>query len=185
MNHGEPTLSTERLELTALTMADLDVVWPGVSDPLISENMSWTAHRDKEETRVFLKRLEDDFAAGKGITWGVRLAGDFCGIFSIISILRSHRALRYDRGELAYWCMPQHQGRGIMSEAGQAVIGYAFGKLGLNRLVVAHHLENVPSRKLIERLGFKPIGIEHQAFMKNGRWIDTKIYELLAQDHRS
>jgi RimJ/RimL family protein N-acetyltransferase len=57
--------------------------------------------------------------------------------------------------------------------------------LGLNRLVVGHHLENIASQKLIERLEFRPIGIEHQAFMKDGRWIDTKIYELLKRDRHS
>jgi ribosomal-protein-alanine N-acetyltransferase len=184
MNETDPTLSTDRLQLRLLTNADLEAVWPGVSDPEVSENMSWSAHRNKEETRIFLERIETDFAAGKGITWAVRTAGEFCGIFSIISILRRHRALRYDRGELAYWCLPKHQGKGIMSEAGRSVIAYAFGPLGLNRLVVAHHLENVASRKLIERLGFRAIGTEHEAFMKNGRWIDTKIYELLAKDYK-
>jgi RimJ/RimL family protein N-acetyltransferase len=38
---------------------------------------------------------------------------------------------------------------------------------------------------LIARLGFKPIGIEHEAFMKNGRRIDIKMYELLKKDYRA
>jgi RimJ/RimL family protein N-acetyltransferase len=109
--------------------------------------------------------------------------GEFCGIFSIINILRSHRALRYDRGELAYWCSPEHQLKGIMTEAGRSVVEFAFTKLGLNRLVVGHHLNNSPSQKLIERLGFTPIGIEHQAFIKDGHWIDIRTYELLARDY--
>jgi RimJ/RimL family protein N-acetyltransferase len=176
-------LVTTRLELTPLTTQDLEAVWPSVSDSGVSEHMSWSAHRDKKETGAFLERVENDLAIEKAITWGIRSMGEFCGIFSIINILRSHRALRYDRGELAYWCATKHQRKGVMSEAGQSVINFAFRKLGLNRLVVGHHLENVPSQRLIERLGFKPIGIEHQAFMKGGRWIDIKIYELLARDY--
>lgn len=177
-------LVTTRLELTPLTTRDVEAVWPSASDPTVSAYMSWNAHRNKDETRVFLERVESDMASEKAITWGIRSRGEFCGIFSLIDILRFHRALRYDRGELAYWCVPQHQGRGTMSEAGRSVIEFAFVTLGLNRLVVGHHLENVPSQRLIERLGFKPIGIEHQAFMKDGLWIDTKIYELLAGDYK-
>jgi RimJ/RimL family protein N-acetyltransferase len=183
MNAGDLHLHTARLELRPLTTEDIEAVWPSMSDPRISENMSWNAHQNKEETRQFLERAEKDLEAQKGVTWGIRSKGDFCGIFSIISILRSHRALRYDRGELAYWCALTHQGTGIMSEAGRSVIEFGFARLGLNRLVVGHHLENTSSQRLIERLGFQFIGIEHQVFMKGGRWIDIKVYELLARDY--
>jgi ribosomal-protein-alanine N-acetyltransferase len=183
MTADELNLVTARLQLTPLTTRDLEAVWPSVSNPIVSEHMSWNTHQTKEETLRFLERVESDLVSEKAITWGVRSMGDFCGIFSLINILRSHRALRYDRGELAYWCSPEHQRKGIMTEAGQRVIEFSFTKLGLNRLVVGHHLNNVPSQRLIERLGFKPIGIEHQAFMKAGSWIDTTIYELLARDY--
>ena len=71
-----------------------------------------------------------------------------------------------------------------MAEAGKRVIDFSFTRLGLNRLVVGHDVENLPSQRMNERCGFKLIGIEHEAFMKNGRWIDTKIYELLKKDYR-
>jgi RimJ/RimL family protein N-acetyltransferase len=184
MTAAQLNLATARLQLTPLTTSDLEAVWPSVSDPIVSEHMSWNTHRNKEETLRFLERIESDLVSEKAITWGVRSMGEFCGIFSIINILRSHRALRYDRGELAYWCSPQHQRKGIMTEAGRSIIEFSFTRLGLNRLVVGHHLNNVASQRLIERLGFKPIGTEHQAFMKDDNWIDTKIYELLARDSR-
>jgi RimJ/RimL family protein N-acetyltransferase len=183
MTVADLNLATARLQLTPLTTRDLEAIWPSVSDPIVSEHMSWNTHGNKEETRTFLERVESDLVSERAITWGIRSMGEFCGIFSIINILRSHRALRYDRGELAYWCSSDHQLKGIMTEAGRSVIGFAFTKLRLNRLVVGHHLHNVPSQRLIERLGFKPIGIEHQAFIKNGRWIDIKTYELLAGDY--
>lgn len=40
-------------------------------------------------------------------------------------------------------------------EAARAVIGYAFGTLGLRAVVAAHGPENVNSKALIERLGFR------------------------------
>jgi len=71
-----------------------------------------------------------------------------------------------------------------MTEAGKRIIEFSFTRLALNRLVVGHDVENLPSQRMNERLGFKLIGIEHEAFMKNGRWIDIKIYELLRKDYR-
>jgi len=184
MNAGDWDLRTARLELTPLTAEDIESVWPSMSDPKISARMSWNAHQNKDETLAFLKRIEDDFATGVGLTWGIRMGREFCGIFSIISILRSHRALRYDRGEVACWCARNMQGRGVMTEAGKRIIEFSFTRLALNRLVVGHDVENLPSQRMNERLGFKLIGIEHEAFMKNGRWIDIKIYELLRKDYR-
>jgi RimJ/RimL family protein N-acetyltransferase len=174
--------STERLHLSALTTDDLEAIWPSVSDPAVSADMSWSPHQSKVETLEFLKQVERNLAEEKSITWTLRAADRFCGIFSLINIQRSHRALRYDRAELAYWCAVAKQGQGLMTEAGLNVIQFGFTSLGLHRLVVWHHLENERSRRLIERLGFKLIGVEHEAFMKNGRWIDTRMYELLRND---
>lgn len=182
MTPNELRLCTPRLDLSALTTQDVETIWPSVSDPTLPKHMSWNAHRSKIETLEFLKRIESDLASGKGITWAMRSKGEFCGIFSIINILRSHRAIHYNRGELAYWCTAEKQGKGLMTEAGMIVIKFAFDKLGLHRLVVWHHLENERSEKLIGRMGFRPIGIEHEAFMKNSKWIDTKMYELLKND---
>jgi [ribosomal protein S5]-alanine N-acetyltransferase len=183
MNADELYLKTKRLELTILSARDLDYIWPSVSNPTISEHMSWNAHQTKSETLAFLERTESEFQAGRSMHWGIRLGKGFCGIFSLINIVRLHRALRYDRAELAYWCAVEFQNQGIMIEAGLSVIGLAFEKLKLNRLVVGHHLENERSQKLIKRLHFKEIGIEREAFAKSDRWIDIKTYELLRKDY--
>lgn len=183
--HPTTTLVTERLLLQPATLADADIIWPHVSNPEISRHMSWEPHVDMAQTRAFLISIEEAAAAGRSHTWTIRdrSTKELCGIFSLIAILRTHRSLSYHRAELAYWCVPSWQGKGIMTEAGHAVIDHAFSQLGLNRLVVAHHLENPASQRLIQRLGFSQIGVEHQAFQKNGQWIDTIIYELLKDWH--
>lgn len=179
----ERELTTARLVLRPISLQDLDDVWPGVSDPEIARHMSWEPHSDPAETRQLLERLSSDEASGRGVTWTIRRGGEFCGIFSLINVLRSHRALTYNRAELAYWCLPRFQRQGIMREAGDVVVDFAFGALALNRLIVGHHLENTASERLILHLGFSPIGDEHQAFSKHGRWIDIRMYELLRSRH--
>lgn len=179
--HATDILHTERLILQPTTLADVDALWPHMSNPDISRHMSWEPHATKEETLAFVTSVEKARSEGRSYTWTLRSKTDheLCGIFSIIGILRRHRSLIYDRGELAYWCAPAWQSKGIMTEAGRAVIQHAFGPLGLNRLLVGHHFGNPASQRLIERLGFSVIGTEHQAFEKHGRWIDIIMYELL------
>jgi len=176
-------LKTSRLLLKPIAVTDLDSLWPYVQDNEISKYMSWEPHAEKSETITFIERLVTNFNEEKGITWSIFLNNEFCGIFSIISILTNHRSLIFKRGELAYWLGTEFQGQGIMTEAGKAVIEYAFGELDLHRLTVSHFSINSSSEKLIKKLGFQYIGEEHDAFQKQGIWHNHKLYERINPNH--
>jgi RimJ/RimL family protein N-acetyltransferase len=146
--------------------------------------MSWQPHRDRKETEQFLRRVERERRRGGSFTWAVYRGKTFCGLAALIAVTRTHRALRYDRAELAYWLRPEAQGRGLMTEAGEAVIAHAFDVLGLRRLVASHVPENEASRRVIERWGFRFIGRAREVYRKDGRWFDQCLYELLKADRR-
>lgn len=175
---------TDRFMIRPISISNLEDLWPHVSDPEICRDMSWEAHVSRDETASLLARLVEDWVSDRGYTWAIthKESQEFCGIFSLIAVTRQHRALTYDRAELAYWCSRSWQNRGVMSEVAKCVIGFAFSYLDINRLVVSHHVGNIPSQRLIEKLGFRLIGCEHQVFQKAGRWIDTMFYELLRED---
>ncbi|HEY4875332.1 MAG TPA: GNAT family N-acetyltransferase [Puia sp.] len=176
-------LETERLLLRPLSSSDATVLWPYVSNSEISKDMSWESHQDISETQKFIDETLKSMVRGKTITWCIFMDEKFCGLFSIISILRKHRALTYNRGELAYWAVPQFQGKGIMTEAGKRVIGFAFNELKLNKLVVGHHVNNKNSENLILRLGFNYLYTQEEVFMKNNKWITCKFYELNSKNY--
>ena len=183
--HVDFTIRTERLLLRPLTVNDIETIWPYVSNPEIPKYMSWDAHMDRTETQKFLERIQEDMANGKSILWAIFLKEKFCGIISIISIIRRHRSLTYDKAELAYWLAPEYQKQGIMTEAGKAVITFAFKQLGFHRLTVSHIPENKASENLIRKWEFRYIGEEREAFMKNGKWHNHKLYELLVSAYKS
>lgn len=176
------TIATERLLLTPISMKDLDDVWPHVTDPRICRLMSWLPHQDKSETRAFIDNLEQSRRDERGITWSIFMDGRFCGIISLISIMRQHRALTYDSAELAYWLGVEFQGQRIMSEAGRHVIAFAFKELCIHRLVVEHFTSNPQSEQVIKQWGFHYIGEKRHAFMKEGVWHNAKAYDLLETD---
>src|SRR6266852_6225284 len=97
------TLTTERLFLRPLALDDADLLWPDISDPEISKYMAWEAHTQRSQTIDFLKNEVERIKAGKGITWAIFKDDSFCGLFSLIGLLRTHRALTYNKAELAYW----------------------------------------------------------------------------------
>jgi RimJ/RimL family protein N-acetyltransferase len=175
-------LKTSRLILRPITSEDVEDIYPHVTDPEISKYMSWEPHKDIDQTRKFIERLQIEKRNDKSYTWSIFFDDQFCGIVSLIAVLRKHRALTYDKAELAYWLGHGFQGKGIMTEACEQVINFAFTKLKLHRLTVSHAGENSASEGLINRLKFRYIGEEREAFKKNGRWIDHKLYELLSHN---
>jgi RimJ/RimL family protein N-acetyltransferase len=60
--------------------------------------------------------------------------------------------------ELGYAFGAAYWGRGYGTEAGRAVVGEAFGALGLERLVAVTSDDNRPSQHVLHKLGFVPDG---------------------------
>lgn len=180
------TITTQRLVMRPLREDDAERIFPYVSDPEISRFMSWLPHQSLDDTRGFIADVARRMADGATIAWLVseRASGEVCGLVSLIAIVRTHRALRYDKAELAYWLGSAFRGRGYATEACNAALSYAFETMELNKVTVAHAAENQNSRNLIERLGFRRVGVERRHFLKEGRWIDHVPYELLRSDWR-
>jgi ribosomal-protein-alanine N-acetyltransferase len=176
------TLKTERLLLRPLALEDVDLLWPDIADPEISKEMAWQAHTERSQTIDFVSNEIARLEAQKGITWAIFKDGLFCGIFSLIGLVRSHRALTYNKAELAYWLSRKYQRQGIMTEAGRRVLQFAFDDLGLHKISVSHFTHNAASENLIKRLGFRYVGEQLREFQKDGVWYNHKNYELLEEE---
>jgi ribosomal-protein-alanine N-acetyltransferase len=66
------------------------------------------------------------------------------------------RELAAGEAELGYWIGRPYWGRGYATEAGGALLAFAFRHLGLERIIVSAMLDNPASRRVIEKLGFRP-----------------------------
>jgi len=60
--------------------------------------------------------------------------------------------------EFGYWIARHHWGRGYATEAGRAMLAAARHSLRLERLVAGHFLDNPASGRVLEKLGFRPVG---------------------------
>jgi RimJ/RimL family protein N-acetyltransferase len=60
--------------------------------------------------------------------------------------------------ELGYWVARRHWGGGIATEASRALLDIA-RTLRLPRLQASHFLDNPASGRVLEKLGFEPVGI--------------------------
>jgi RimJ/RimL family protein N-acetyltransferase len=60
-----------------------------------------------------------------------------------------------------------------------------FGELGLHRVEANIQSDNVPSKRLVERLGFRCEGFSPRHLEVGGRWRDHERWALLAEEFRA
>jgi len=87
-------------------------------------------------------------------------------------------------GDYGYWIGEKYWGQGIMTEALEAFIDFAFKKLKLNRLQIACFVENKGSEAIAKKLGFKLEGTIRQGARSKatGKTHDYNIYGLLKKE---
>lgn len=73
--------------------------------------------------------------------------------------------------------------RGWGTLAGSKFLTLAFRELGLH-VIQTWVAEGNPSQRLVERLGFRPVGRQRQCHAIDGRPCDRLLYDLLAAEHR-
>ena len=85
---------------------------------------------------------------------------------------------------MGYWIGLPYVRKGFMSEAISALVNYAFGTLDISRIESACLPENTPSRKVLEKCGFKYEGVAQAYIQIDGRWRTHVLYSSLRYDRR-
>lgn len=86
---------------------------------------------------------------------------------------------RLVQAELCYCLGYQYQGKGLMTQCVQTIMGWAFNQKKLNRLQIIVHESNAASIRIAEKCGFEFITVlqkEHRR--SNGDVVDMLLYEL-------
>ncbi len=85
----------------------------------------------------------------------------------------------------------RYRGKGIGTDAVMAIMRYAFDELGLNRLNGSWFPDNVPSKNMYMKCGWKEEGIRRNYIYKQGKFKDLvetgilaeEYYRLIAENH--
>ena len=117
--------------------------------------MPWINVEKPEQEFVFLNNAENGWKKQTEATYRMCLrdGGDFVGLCSIFN-------LKWERetAEIGYWLNPKYAGRGLMSEAVNAVAD-SFFNMGFKRITILANPENIASCRVAEKCGFQREGI--------------------------
>jgi len=172
-------LETARFRLRRIVPADIGVVFRGLSDPVVIAHYG-VAYESLEATQRQMDWFEEIHAAGTGVWWGICEPGPgapLIGACGLNDIKAEHA-----RGELGYWLLPGHWGRGVATECVGAMLEHAFGAMRLHRVGADVDVDNQASRRLLDRLGFRLEGLRRGYERKDGAHIDLMYYARLATD---
>ena len=171
-----PKLETERLV----------ILLPG---PDFSERVVDYYHRNREHLgpwepqrgpefftpdwwRRQLELNQREFREDRGARMVVVKRGDpemrVIGVVNLSHLVRGSFLACY----LGYSIDHELQGSGVMAEALRAVLDYAFGELGLHRVMANYQPQNLRSGRLLQRLGFVREGYAADYLHIDGEWRD-------------
>ena len=94
-----------------------------------------------------------------------------------LAVKREHR-----RAELGYWIGVPYWGRGYATEAGAAMVRYAFETLDLHRVFAIHYAKNAASGRVLQKLGMSYEGRQRGHILKWGEFLDEELYGILRDD---
>jgi [ribosomal protein S5]-alanine N-acetyltransferase len=146
-----PTLQTERLTLRQLSIRDAIELLFLRSDEEVMKYIDNPRLTSVEEAKAKLIWLNDGVSSGKWVIWGI---APIDGNAILGTICLWNMELDRAKAEIGYDLLPCHQRKGIMNEAMQAVLAYAFQDLQLCVIVACPNRFNARSIKLLEKNGF-------------------------------
>jgi ribosomal-protein-serine acetyltransferase len=175
-------LESQRLVLQAIDPLDGPEIWEAVdrSRRTLSHWLPWVHfNQDPSSSDRFADACAREWEECTGLRFCIRdkASRQLLGIVSLERCSLLNRSC-----ELGYWLRNEVVGRGYMTEAAQAVLHFAFARLGAHRVRVAAATDNHRSLAVIARLGFRFEGIARDAEWCDGRWLDHAIYGRLATD---
>jgi [ribosomal protein S5]-alanine N-acetyltransferase len=147
-----PVLITNRLTLRQLTIDDQQDIHALRSDPTINKYLGRTPSRTIDDAITFINTVTDNIAKNNSAYWAITQTetNAFLGTIGLFEFSENT-----DSCEIGFELMTPFQGQGIMKEAAEKVIDYAFHSLKVQKIIAVTHKDNMSSVKLLEKLNFQ------------------------------
>ncbi|MCC5647211.1 GNAT family N-acetyltransferase [Nostoc sp. CHAB 5824] len=169
-----PQLETERLFLRETTLQDAEAIFAIFSDPSVTQFHDLDTFTSIEEAIALIGRRAKRFERGEGIRWGIARKQDnvLIGSCGFTWNPQEHAA------EVGYELTSTFWRQGIMTEAVRTILQYGFEKMNLRFVVAQVMLNNIASKKLLEKLGFHSQGVLKQYGFFKGQYHDLEQFVL-------
>jgi [ribosomal protein S5]-alanine N-acetyltransferase len=115
---------------------------------------------------------------GVALPFAITVDDQFCGQVSISNVVRGALLSAW----VGYWVASDFTGGGVATVAVALGADHCFGPVGLHRLEATVRPENLASRRVLEKLGFRQEGLYLRYLSVAGAWRDHLGYALTAEE---
>jgi ribosomal-protein-alanine N-acetyltransferase len=123
-------------------------------------------------------RLRREARQGRGLPFAIFYDDEFVGQLTVGGVTRGS----LQSAHLGYWVDRRFAGRGIMPTAVALATDHAFWSVGLHRVEVNIRPENVASRRVVDKLGFREEGLRRAYLHIAGEWRDHLTFALTSDE---
>ena len=174
-----PTIETPRLLLRDLARTDAEAIFDYAQRPDVGPMAGWEPHQSLEDTYRFIHYSIKKRDYGQPGVFAIVLKATN----TVIGTIEIHSYQDF-KAEIGFVLHPTYWNQGLTTEAAKAVIIYAMEILELKRLAYCHFPNNVPSKRVCEKLGFTFEGVLRDKFLRyDGVLLDDVTYAILASDY--
>ena len=176
-----PTLTTERLVLRKMLVADAGDMFDYAQREETSKYLFWSPHKNIAHTKEYLKFVNERYRAGDFYDWAITLrdSGKMIGTCGFTNINTTHHV-----GEIGYVLNPDYHRQGLAAEAAEAVIKFGFEELDLSRIEVRFIKENEASLKVAKKLGMTLEGYLRDNIRAKGETRTVGICSILKSEYQ-
>ena len=149
-----PILKTERLILRQLLISDEQEIFTLRSDSEINKYLDRQVCNTIDDARNFINKVNENINKNDSLYWAITLGDRNILIGTICLFGFSDQNYKC---EIGYELLTNFQGQGIMKEASEKVIDYAFNTIKVQKIEAFLHRDNQSSIKLLEKLSFRSL----------------------------
>lgn len=147
-------LETKRLVLRQIISTDFENLYRMNNDPEVMKYVGDGSTRNRDQMVKELDMLISHYTRKPGLgIWATILkeTDTFVGASGLVY---------YDNTpgiEIGYRILKEHWNKGYATEASFGLLNYGFNSLGLNKILSSAHVENLASRRVMEKIGMTHI----------------------------
>ena len=161
------TIESENLRLRIPSKADIPHIFSATRVVGFNDGMAWEAPKTIRELDAPLQRNIESWMIGKEFAFTIehKKTSEFLGRISI-------RETTIEKVlNIGFFTHPNHQGKGIMTEAVKSVLHFGFTHLKAIRIEATYAIWNKGSEKVMHNNGMQFFKFIEKGLLKNGKWV--------------
>lgn len=128
--------------------------------------------------RQMVRHLRNEAQAGRMFPFVVTYQKRLAGQLTVAGITWGSMCSAH----IGYWVDRDVAGRGVIPTAVALAVDHCFRTVGLHRMEICIRPENAPSRRVVEKLGFREEGVRPRYLHIDGAWRDHLVFALTAEE---